>query len=763
MVFVPLTKAVFSESVATCRYAFVGSRASSMRRFFWIIPILVVLIPFARLLLNPSALIVDPDRPSVDRALPPDSLAIGNDLTRLFLPHHARIARDLARTGRVPGWDPAGFGGRPLVGNPQAGLWYPPVWIAWTWWRPSALGWLTLAHLGFGGVGVFVLCRSMRIRPFASMVAGCLWSTAPYLLAQTFEGHAPHVWSASYDSWAIWAAIGWKRGRWSGWFLPPILALSILTGHAQETYYLGLTLGGWLLWEWLFPKFRLLRKDDAESQGPHSLGGLWERVVIDHRGGSLAMMIAITVGLVAIEIVPDILARTYTLRRLPPTSSDASKYHVHLSNLAQIVSPFALGRPSNYRGAGSYWESLLSVGLVPFCLAIFAVKGSKRRRIVRAWSALATLTILFAFGRGFGVFDLFFALVPGMGYFRVPSRALFLTTLAATVLVGLGIDAIGRSGRGRTSLAMGLGMLAVFETCFYGFALIRVASPDRFLGPDPVGRAILDHKPNTPFRIRARDAFYGDARAFALNLEKTNLNDSFQIGFAADLYERLYPMFGAPIPTRFPDRFRPVLQAELLDRMNVDLLVSDRQETRVKWPLAFQGEWNGSPFFLQKNSGPLPRAYVVPKAVVLPDGPATVDRFTEFPAREFVILTREALPPFKDGQPFTPAKYHEAIADRIEIDVTTTKPGYLVVSDTWMPGWSAELDGSPVEILRGNRAQRVVVLGQGGEHHLNMTYVPPGLAIGRAITLAALLGWVIGLVPRLRWGNRRVHKEGGNR
>jgi len=25
-----------------------------------------------------------------------------------------------------------------LIGNPQAGLWYPPTWLAWRWWSPSA-------------------------------------------------------------------------------------------------------------------------------------------------------------------------------------------------------------------------------------------------------------------------------------------------------------------------------------------------------------------------------------------------------------------------------------------------------------------------------------------------------------------------------------------------------------------------------------------------------------------------------------------------
>ncbi len=34
------------------------------------------------------------------------------------------------------------------------------------------------------------------------------------------------------------------------------------------------------------------------------------------------------------------------------------------------------------------------------------------------------------------------------------------------------------------------------------------------------------------------------------------------------------------------------------------------------------------------------------------------------------------------------------------------RPGLLVVADSWMPGWTARVDGVPVPILRGNHAQR---------------------------------------------------------
>ena len=112
---------------------------------------------FARLVADPTGLIVDGRRPSIDYANRGDPRPVGNDLVFLFLPHHWSIGERISRFGHVPTWDARGFGGRPMVGNPQAGMAYPPVWLAWWLRAPSVLGWLTVGHLLWGSLGTYVL------------------------------------------------------------------------------------------------------------------------------------------------------------------------------------------------------------------------------------------------------------------------------------------------------------------------------------------------------------------------------------------------------------------------------------------------------------------------------------------------------------------------------------------------------------------------------------------------------------------------------
>ena len=62
--------------------------------------------------------------------------------------------------------------------------------------------------------------------------------------------------------------------------------------------------------------------------------------------------------------------------------------------------------------------------------------------------------------------------------------------------------------------------------------------------------------------------------------------------------------------------------------------------------------------------------------------------------------------------------------------VTTEAPGLLVVADTWMPGWTASVDGRPAPVLRGNHAQRVVPLPAGPAHEIVLPLRHPGLKLG---------------------------------
>ena len=255
-----------------------------------------------------------------------------------------------------------------------------------------------------------------------------------------------------------------------------------------------------------------------------------------------------------------------------------------------------------------------------------------------------------------------------------------------------------------------------------------------------------------PVRIKARDSFFGDLPAVVHGIEKTNVDDAFQLDHAAVLYETLYPVASRvrPMSERLlsrsaKDAWRRIRQA-VFDRMSVTHVVSDRVESDPGWPVADEGRWDNSPLVIQRNPTAMPRAYVVPRATILPDHAGVVlTSFSDLDPHATVLMSADPLGPLPPGprQPFTPVEWTSTDPDRPALRATTRAPGLLVVADTWMPGWTATVDGRPAPVLRGNHAQRVIPLPEIGDHTIVMEYTPPGFRVGLMITVCSFVVWVM--------------------
>jgi hypothetical protein len=77
--------------------------------------------------------------------------------------------------------------------------------------------------------------------------------------------------------------------------------------------------------------------------------------------------------------------------------------------------------------------------------------------------------------------------------------------------------------------------------------------------------------------------------------------------------------------------------------------------------------------------------------------------------------------------------------DRVELDVQTPSPTYLVLSDVYYPGWSATLDDRPTPIYAADFAFRAVWV-PAGLHHIRFQFEPSVWQWGAVISGAMLLG-----------------------
>lgn len=108
----------------------------------------------------------------------------------------------------------------------------------------------------------------------------------------------------------------------------------------------------------------------------------------------------------------------------------------------------------------------------------------------------------------------------------------------------------------------------------------------------------------------------------------------------------------------------------------------------------------------------------------------------------------------------TPGPAGEVLAilpgdDRVDVSLLAARPAWLVLADTFAPGWEATLDGGDqqLSILRANAAFRAVRV-PAGRHEVAMRYRAPGGAAGRWLALLAGGILAVWLVAGLLAGRR---------
>ncbi|MEW6273373.1 MAG: YfhO family protein [Thermodesulfobacteriota bacterium] len=148
----------------------------------------------------------------------------------------------------------------------------------------------------------------------------------------------------------------------------------------------------------------------------------------------------------------------------------------------------------------------------------------------------------------------------------------------------------------------------------------------------------------------------------------------------------------------------------------------------------------------------LPRAWIVPRAIALPDAQRRLRFLGEgrWDPRNVVVL--EEPPGEADAAPSLAPGTVE-IASRAPgeyvLDADSPGGGYLVLAESWYPGWHATVDGTAVPVLRANHLVQAVRLPP-GRHEVRFTYRSRLLPLGLALAAAALaLPLAVALVRRL--------------
>jgi hypothetical protein len=399
---------------------------------------------------------------------------IGGDLYTYFFPQKLVYAEQLA-DGQVPLWnDLVGFG-YPLLAESQAGVFYPPnPWLYRQFDINTAYNLSQLGHYVLAFVFCVLLLRRLDLSPAAAVLGGIVfvygWFPPRICLEWAIIGGVYFPLSL----WCVESFLQTSRLRWL-----VILALAqgvhLLAGHFNLAFITQLTCTAYAaLRVW---SGRRAGEDEAPAEPPGTTSpalraGSAGASPFRRRWMPVALVVA-AIGfgfaLAAIQILPTWELKQLSQREEIGKVHDPGYGHIPPWYLSQIVAPW-LWYPSDMdpdqalqsirvatiASATNKVEAHLYFGMLPLLLMAYrliaAVRVDPLDRRQTIWLGLGLAAMVYATGWLLPITRH----LPGFSFFMGPGRYGIVTTLAAALLAGVGLDRLLRGRvRGR-SVIMGL-------------------------------------------------------------------------------------------------------------------------------------------------------------------------------------------------------------------------------------------------------------------------------------------------------------------
>ncbi|MEW6568633.1 MAG: YfhO family protein [Chloroflexota bacterium] len=741
------------------------------------------LLPWVSIVLGPILLL----GPMLARG---EALFWGTPLLQ-FVPWRA-FALDSLRQGYLPLWNPYLGMGAPLVANYQSAVFYLPNALLALTGPAAGNGWLVLVHWIWAGAGMILLARRLGASPLGQSISAVAWSLSSALVARA--GFLSINATAAWIPWVIAASdrlgvesVGRLRPR-SLVMLASALSAQWLAGHAQTAWYMLLLVVAWVGWR------------GARQGGRHGLLRAWAR---------FGLVAALALALAAVQLLPTAEYLALSARQNGLDEAFALNYSLWPWRILGLLLPGLFGSPArgDYWGYGNYWEDALYIGVLPLLLALTvglcALRGrSSRTPEVRFLLGVTVVSMLLALGKNTPVFPFLFRHIPTFDLFQAPTRWNLLMVFSLALLAGLGAEEwkvlqgrglywarLGTAG----SVALGLSAwflgprLLVIEPSFvraFGLAglwlvlagaLALTRSPESRLvwmaavslyvvadltwanwGLNPTAPAALYEG-----RSALTSAISGNHRVHLPGdlTEQLTLGRFFRFDtFDAAVDWRQARDFGLPntplldsIPSA--DNFDPLLSARYVTWM--DCLEATPQVQRQLLLALMDVGWvgeleDGRVIYAPVEGAARVRLFV--SAVPAGDAASALDLLLspQTNPTQMLVLEGEAETVLSHAGGGGLAELVEsADPNRVLVQVTAPQGAWLLLADTWYPGWRALVDGQPTALYRADYLFRAVWVPP-GEHSVLFEYVPWTFRLG---TLISALAWAVLLVSVRRWAS----------
>ncbi|APW63322.1 YfhO family protein [Paludisphaera borealis] len=728
------------------------------------------------------------------------------DVTEINYPYRYFFAEEL-KAGRFSRWCPWLYNGLPLFSESQAGYLHPLKYLFYPWMETwKAFNFDTVLSIWLAGAGTYGWLRR-HVGPAGALTGAALFGVGGFTWAHLV--HTSMINALASVPFAVWALEwAWASGAWRGVVLGALaIACQVFAGHLQDVILCSGILGSYGLYRAATAASKPERRAVlARTFGLVALGVVLAAVqwvpskeLLDRspRAGGLSYD-ELTFGSWSPELLPTLALREAYGTRARDTDWMDGFYPYHemdtylgLLGLALAVvgaaGPGAKDRWTTFWALLAITGGLLMLGRFTFLFDYahkIPILGSSREPVrFHLWVALA-VAALAAVGverlQRPGVVSLraaiglvvvivvvsapilFFVYEPiwndpkrwtlpyHLARYRWLGRELLTGAARTGVLVALGLGLAWRASktsrpRPRARLAACLPVLVLLD--------LLGAHKDDAPTVDP---AYWTSPPEIVNRLKADPSFI---RVFA-----TGDKSSGEPGFASEpidfmrvrdtLNWSLPAAWGLAsskgetpmIPRRILDYTdNAMYKAGRFDLDSVSHIITGRLQRSSFVPNTPVGD-----AFVHVNKNALPRARLAGKPFYAADRQDAVAALTRLNRELYarIVVEDPARPLSPDAEVAGSARITTDLPEHVVVSVDAQTPAYLILADTFDPGWSATVDGNPAPIAPAYVAFRAVYLDKGA-HTVEFHYRPAGFTLGLTLTaIGALISVGLIVAPR---------------
>jgi len=691
-------------------------------------------------------------------------------------------------TGSLPFWNPYLYTGTPFMAAFHPGVFYPPSVLFFLNDVSLAINWFYLFHVMILGFPVYGLVKSWGLSWTAALASALTACLSCFFISATMLSNffLAAVWLPLifllFQEFILKKRIGWLAGAVLALACQTLAAcpeVSILTGLVLAAYALVLV--------------------------PHHEGALHK----PGRVAALGVLLAMALGLSALQLVPTYQLTHLSVREGGLSFADHAYRSMAASQLAQLLLPFDFdkyldGTSGIFRITTFYINIYMGLFAVVFLGFSFL---NRKNPAVLFWLLVFFAGVFLGLGGHNPVYRWIYSVTPFLDLFRFPEKYFFLSAFALIFLTGhmfdymiraaanrevriksvviflilmfsiLGIAAVVRPNH-RPEIPILLLMVFSFgytlfyfkrlkETWFRAGLLLLIAvdlTASGSLVMPLMPRGFYEQPPQLLERIKNNKE---PIRLYTGKMEnplyKGFPNEpGIRAGYLA-AKEHLYPYLGMMHEVGYVNGI-PGMGLELGDhQLWEDLFLRSSKARRLRilqrsnvthWidgdrPTEFaQGRPVIQPERLKVLPGALPRAFLVPR-LRMGREPQLLNTYYDksFDPLKEVLLSEPV--------EFEPSdQFHGTVEEvsyrpnHVTVKTAQEGNGFLVLMDSYFPGWTVKVDGEERPILRANHYYRAVQLGP-GQHTLEFDYFPVGLKEGLTISGVTL---VVGLAGAILWG-----------